>query len=97
VLAVPLLSVLLATQDFSARLKADAMDARQQLAVAFVNLGQAGRKLGQEAKATGRAVGRGAKAAGQEVKLGAGKTGQAVKKRLKRFGQGVKEAVSPDS
>ena len=108
--AIPVLALLLTTttQDLSDRFKEDAQDARQQLAVAFVDAGQTFRRFGQEARAEGIAVGRAAKtggiAAGQAVRTlgqavgeGVQKAGNGVKKRTKKVVRGVKEAVTPDS
>jgi len=97
-LAVPLLSLMMVTaaQDLPARLKADAQDARQQLAVVFVRVGDTFQKIGQEVKEGGVAVGHAARTAGQEVGQGAKQVGADVKKRAKRLGQGVKEAFTPE-
>jgi hypothetical protein len=97
-LAMPVLSLMLitTTQDFSSRLKEEAMDARQEAAVVFVNMGHAFERLGQGAKAGGVAVGHAARTFGQEVGEGAKKVGSNVKKRAKKLGTGVKEAFSPD-
>ena len=98
-LAVPLLSLMMVTaaQDLPARLKADAQDARQHLAVMFVRVGDTFQKIGQGAKEGGVAVGHAARKVGQDVGQGTRKIGTGVKRRAKRFGQGVKEAFTPES
>ena len=109
-LAIPVLALLVTTttQDLSDRLKEDAQDARQQLAVAFVNAGQTFRRFGLEARAEGIAVGQAAKAGGiaagqavrtvgQAVSEGVQKVGNRVKQRTKKVSRGVKGSVTPDS
>lgn len=63
--AMPVLSLLLATttQDMSARIKADAQDARQQLAVVFVKVGQGAKQVGTGVKKRAKKVGQGVKEA----------------------------------
>ncbi len=100
----PVLSILLLAaasfvhgQDLAARLKADAQDARQNLAALFVRVGQTFKKIGTDvghgAKEGGLAVGAEAKKVGHAVADGAVAVGQGTKKKVKKVGQAIQEAV----